>query len=416
MKKFLLWVLMVLAVVALLVGGTGAALYHFADAGKLPQEPVTLGETTLEAIGYDWQLPLLGDKFNKSFYKAPSLSVQKLGDLGGSPPALALPGWVTKTEVTLKAPDGTAAVSGTAADFDAYTYTKNGTYELSLKAWHQNSEPSGDAQGWYLYRANYTMAMAPQVTLSAARAAQGDIVALLLTGVLDDPAAVPQAETDLGSVTFRAVTGGWMGYIPVTYNAESGDHTIDLTVGAQTLQATLTVVRKTSATAQTAAEAEAPGAAEEYRSAIWPLYTVGKEGKLWNGSFSAPTTNGVSVAYGSVLMTDGQRSGTNTGITYFTTPDANVTAPQAGVVVYAGNLALTGGTVVIDHGCGVKSYLFGLETVAAQSGQQLARGDAVGTAGQAHSLIYELRIGSKSVDPAGAISGSSGLQYKENLG
>ena len=109
MKKFLLWVLMVLAVVALLVGGTGAALYHFADAGKLPQEPVTLGETTLEAIGYDWQLPLLGDKFNKSFYKAPSLSVQKLGDLGGSPPALALPGWVTKTEVTLKAPDGTAA-------------------------------------------------------------------------------------------------------------------------------------------------------------------------------------------------------------------------------------------------------------------------------------------------------------------
>ena len=95
-------------------------------------------------------------------------------------------------------------------------------------------------------------------------------------------------------------------------------------------------------------------------------------------------------------------------------PDGEtVTAPQAGNVVFAGTLTLTGGTVVIDHGCGVKSYLYGLETVGVERGQSVSAGDPLGTAGTAHNLIYELRIGSKSTDPQTALDGNSGLQFRE---
>ena len=80
-----------------------------------------------------------------------------------------------------------------------------------------------------------------------------------------------------------------------------------------------------------------------------------------------------------------------------------------------GTLALTGGTVVIDHGCGVKSYLFGLDAVKVQRGQSLARGEELGTTSEEHTLIWELRIGSKSVDPAAALTGSSGLLYRETM-
>ena len=73
----------------------------------------------------------------------------------------------------------------------------------------------------------------------------------------------------------------------------------------------------------------------------------------------------------------------------------------------------TGGTVVIDHGCGVKSYLYGLETVGVERGQSVSAGDPLGTAGTAHNLIYELRIGSKSTDPQTALDGNSGLQFRE---
>ena len=99
--------------------------------------------------------------------------------------------------------------------------------------------------------------------------------------------------------------------------------------------------------------------------------------------------------------------------TYDAPDGETVTAPQAGIVVFAGTLTLTGGTVVIDHGCGVKSYLYGLEKVDVERGQSVATGDPLGTAGTTHSLIYELRIGSKSVNPQTALDGNSGLQFRE---
>lgn len=419
MKKVLLWVLMVVFVVALLVGGTGAALYAMTDESKMPENTTTLGGTPLEPVGYDWQVPLLGELLHKPFYMAPNLTVQKLGDLGGELPALVLPGWATKTEISLTAPDGSMALAGAnAQDFANYTYTRNGAYELTLKVYQQTAAPAGKAQGFYTYRAGYTVNLAPQVELSRERASQGDIVAVLITGILAGEGAdtPPTAETDLGTVDFRQVQGGWMGYIPVTYNAEGGEHTIALTSGGQALSATLTVMQKNPSTAETVPTEDPPGADTEYQNAIWPLYTAGKQEKLWSGMFAAPSTNGAAIPFGTRLTAAGQSAGRSTGIRYYSTPDVGVTAPQAGVVVYAGNLLLSGGTVVIDHGCGVKSYLFGLETVTAQSGQTLAKGDAVGTVGQARALIYELRIGSKSVDPAAAMDGTSGLQYKENLG
>ena len=78
------------------------------------------------------------------------------------------------------------------------------------------------------------------------------------------------------------------------------------------------------------------------------------------------------------------------------------------------DLTLPGGTVVIDHGCGVKSYLYGLETVDVERGQSVSTGDPLGTAGTTHNLIYELRIGSKSTDPQIALNGNSGLQFRES--
>ena len=166
-------------------------------------------------------------------------------------------------------------------------------------------------------------------------------------------------------------------------------------------------------TAEIPAE-EDVGGGEEFRNAIWPLYTTGSSAKLWNGRFEAPSAGGISMEYGTTEMVDGARSGQATGLTYGAADGETVTAPQAGNVVFAGTLTLTGGTVVIDHGCGVKSYLYGLETVGVERGQSVSPGDALGTAGTTHSLIYELRIGSKSVDPQIALDGNSGLQFRES--
>ena len=408
MRKLLLWIAMVVLTVALILGGTAAFLYSRTGADSLPQEAVTFGGTALEPNGWDWVIPVLGDKVSKTYQSSTNLTVQKLGTFTDTVPQLVLPDWVTSAKVQITAPDGTVW-SGTESDCGSYLYTQNGDYQIIVTAYHQDADAPADPTGWYAYRAGYTMAMNPQVTLSTERAPQGSVVALQLSGILDGE---PSLETDLGTVWFRRTASGYMGYIPVTYNAEGGNHTMTLTCGTLTKEITLTVTRAQYDTVSVPADESEGG--EEFRNAIWPLYTTGSADKLWSGRFEAPSAGDVSIAYGSIQMVDGARDGQATGLTYAAADGEDVTAPQAGTVVYAGTLTLTGGTVVIDHGCGVKSYLYGLESVTATRGQTVATGDTVGTAGTTHSLIYELRIGSKSVDPQSALLGSSGLQFRES--
>lgn len=195
----------------------------------------------------------------------------------------------------------------------------------------------------------------------------------------------------------------------------AGPHTLTVTCGSLTQELTLNVMQSEAKTVDVAAEADIPGAATEYKNAIWPLYTQGSSEKLWQGNFASPVPSAILAvtARGCAPMGPLPAGQLASIITPQRVPP--VTAPQAGTVVYAGTLALTGGTVVIDHGCGVKSYLFGLDAVKVQRGQSLARGEELGTTSEEHTLIWELRIGSKSVDPAAALTGSSGLLYRETM-
>ena len=87
-------------------------------------------------------------------------------------------------------------------------------------------------------------------------------------------------------------------------------------------------------------------------------------------------------------------------------------APANGVVVLAAELALTGNTVVIDHGCGMRSYLYGLQTLSVSAGQTVEKGQAVGVLGE--ELTMDFKLGSKSVNPWMLFQTSGGLFWKEN--
>lgn len=50
-----------------------------------------------------------------------------------------------------------------------------------------------------------------------------------------------------------------MGYIPVTYNAEGGPHTLTVTCGSLTQELTLSVMQSEAKTVDVAAEADIPG-------------------------------------------------------------------------------------------------------------------------------------------------------------
>ena len=255
MKKLLLWLVMVVVMLAVLLGGAGYAMYAMTGNDKLPTQHPTLGDTELEPIGYDWSVPVLGNVLNRTFEQPSTLTVQKLGEMTEAAPELVLPDWAQRTTLTLKDSAGSVVVQGDAAAFAMYAYPKNGSYELTLTAYRNTADP-GDATGWYRYCASYTMNIQPKAVLSSERVSQGGVAALVITGILDG--SEPTVETDLGDVWFRPVTGGYMGYIPVTYNAEGGPHTLTVTCGSLTQELTLNVMQSEAKTVDVAAEADIP--------------------------------------------------------------------------------------------------------------------------------------------------------------
>lgn len=83
----------------------------------------------------------------------------------------------------------------------------------------------------------------------------------------------------------------------------------------------------------------------------------------------------------------------------------NVRAPQAGAVAEVGDYVLTGKTLILDHGQGVHSAYFHLDTVVVREGDVVRRGailGRVGTSGLATGphLHYGIYLHGKDVDPA----------------
>lgn len=143
MRKLLLWLVMVAVMVAAILGGTAAFLYSRTGEDALPQEPVQFGDITLESNGWDWAVPVLGDKVTKTYESPTNLTVQKLGTFTDTIPQLTLPAWVTSATVQITAPDGTAW-SGDKSSCNTYTYAQNGDYQIIVTAYHNDADAPGD--------------------------------------------------------------------------------------------------------------------------------------------------------------------------------------------------------------------------------------------------------------------------------
>ena len=432
-KRFLLWLGSVALGVVLLLTVVMGVSYEFTTEGSCPASAVQFGGTELEANGWCWQVPLIGGKLDKVFASPVTLTVQKLGTLYTAHPAFTLPDWYSYGPLTITDSAGNVVFEGTAATYDDFLFPANGDYKAELTVWRlpetmtatqfeggntgalcQNPglEKPAKPTGWYHYSFRFTLQASAEVELSAERMEQGGTVAAAFTGMVGETA--PTVETDLGNVQVVRLGSGWRAYIPAAYNAAAGAHEVTFTVGGETVVKNITVIPKDFGTVEIEAEPEASEAANtEFRNIVWPLYEQPAREKLWSGGFVCPAENYMTlVDFGQVKVTGGKQGSRSNSTKLYTIPGEPCRAPAAGVVVLAKELALTGNTVVIDHGCGMRSYLYGLQTLSVSQGQTVEKGQAVGALGE--ELTMDYKLGSKSVNPWLLFQTGGGLFWKEN--
>ena len=121
----------------------------------------------------------------------------------------------------------------------------------------------------------------------------------------------------------------------------------------------------------------------------------------WTGGtapYRVPVTGKLVTGFGEVSSDAGV---TSRGLTWAVPGGADIAAPAAGKIVFAGPFRDYGKIVVIDHGGGWSTVLIGLGSLSVTTGQRVGQGALLGAApqGEDRQVTAELRRKGRPVDP-----------------
>lgn len=143
-------------------------------------------------------------------------------------------------------------------------------------------------------------------------------------------------------------------------------------------------------------------------AAITEIVSKSPTQKLWCGPFCMPIDNArITCDFGTVRTTQEKGRYIHQALDLINTPKSVVWAPQNGIVAHLGRYATSGNTVILDHGFGVLTLFFHLDSIAdIKAGQKIAKGNPVGLLGKTgyatgYHLHWEMRVGKDNipVDP-----------------
>ena len=121
----------------------------------------------------------------------------------------------------------------------------------------------------------------------------------------------------------------------------------------------------------------------------------------WTGGtapYRVPVTGKLVTGFGEVSSDAGV---TSRGLTWVVPGGADIAAPAAGKIAFAGPFRDYGKIVVIDHGGGWSTVLIGLGTLSVATGQRVGQGALLGAApqGDDRQVTAELRRKGRPIDP-----------------
>ncbi len=121
---------------------------------------------------------------------------------------------------------------------------------------------------------------------------------------------------------------------------------------------------------------------KEYAEFVKAARNVSSSEKLWDGNFIMPiegilTTDFAEIRY----VNDEKTSSRHSGIDLAASKGTKIKASNTGKVVLTRYMILTGNTIVIDHGFGLFTTYYHLDTMDVKAGDEVKKGDIIGTVG-----------------------------------
>ena len=412
----------VVLLAALLIAGVLLYTYAKTDETAVPIPEISMAGQALAPDAFEWYTPVFEGMVYKSYTQAVECAstqpaVFDVSVLELVPPAQG------SVNVVLKDSAGTPIPVTQQAGPLQLMLPKNDTYTYQISV--DIPKEKGQAYGAFTYSGSFTIAVQPKILFSSFTGAQGDVITVLVSDLMDENPPLPTIETDLGLAVFAKDGSGYRSSIGISYNTSVGEYPVTVTYGDIVLREKINVTQAQFSRQDMIIDAgivaetvDSAAANQQWRDAIVSLYATADDEIYWQGDFKLPLDQTIiNTEYGLFRYTNGspnaERHG---GIDLDGETGDTVYATASGRVAYAGFLTLTGNTVVIEHGAGLKSYYFHMDSLNCATNDKVERGQVIGTVGTtgystgAH-LHFEIKIGRQSINPLSLINGTSGLYY-----
>lgn len=277
--------------------------------------------------------------------------------------------------VTVTDTGGGTVFAGESGELGGFLPARNGGYAYEAAA------------GGTVYRFTVDCAFPVQLSLNTA-ARQGETV--VLRALYADGAEL-SAESDLGFSPrfFSAGDGSQIALLPVRYTTPAGVYGLTVTAGDEVLTREIVVeqrefeVQYLEMDAATAEETALSAAANaEWEEKVEPLKAVADPVQYWENPFLQPVSGEITTQFGCIRYTnDDPTPSRHGGIDIAAKTGTDVLAANNGRVLFAERIQLTGNTVVIEHGYGLKSFYYHMDSLSVSAGDAVKKGDKIGEVG-----------------------------------
>ncbi len=121
-----------------------------------------------------------------------------------------------------------------------------------------------------------------------------------------------------------------------------------------------------------------------FKDVVSPYLSAKEENIYWmtDNMIIDPTTRKIRSGFGiDIILSEANITYEHEGVNYYVKEGDSVSACLPGKVVYVGDTMLSGTTIIIEHGGGLKSLYAHLSTVSVTVGQEVSKGMSIGIVG-----------------------------------
>ena len=215
----------------------------------------------------------------------------------------------------------------------------------------------------------------------------GEYLVLTAYGI-KDPKSITIKNPFGKAPTFFKTDDHLTALLPVKYTYEPGEYLLSAEGGGYNEDFDITLLPKEWQTQHLTVDQsvasetiQSQKANDEYFAKVQPKKVLFESAPLWEGPFIQPAQGEITTEFGMLRTVNGVPSDRHGGVDIAAPRGTPVLAANSGKVLFAENIALTGNTVCIEHGLGLKTWYYHMDSLDVKAGDMVKKGQQIGTIG-----------------------------------